>query len=46
MSCVFCKEYQGLKEPCNRGITVQNLSESFNCEYYEYNGGLNDNKSD
>ena len=46
MSCVFCKEYQGLREPCNRGITVQNLSESFNCEYYEYNGGLNDNKSD
>lgn len=46
MSCVFCKEYHGLNEPCNRGITVQNLSESFNCEYYEYNEGLNDNKSD
>ena len=38
MSCGFCKEYKGLNEPCNRGITVQNLSESFNCEYYNYNG--------
>ena len=41
MSCLFCKEYQGLKEPCNRGITVQNLIESFNFEYYEYNGECN-----
>ena len=38
MSCKFCEHYKGLDEPCNRGITVQNLSESFNCEYYTYNG--------
>ncbi len=41
MSCLFCKEYHGLKEPCRKGIMVQNLSESFNCEYYEYNGECN-----
>ena len=38
MSCIFCKEYRGIHEPCNRGITVQTLSESIDCEYYEYNG--------
>ena len=44
MSCMFCTEYKGIGEPCNRGITVQNLSESFNCEYYKYNGELNGEK--
>ena len=38
MSCVFCENYKGLGEPCNRGMTVQTLSESIDCEYYEYNG--------
>ena len=38
MSCIYCKEYKGLQEPCNKGITVQTLSESINCEYYQYNG--------
>ena len=41
MSCGFCEHYKGLNEPCQKGITVQNLSESFNCEYYCYNGELN-----
>ncbi|MBR3213136.1 MAG: hypothetical protein IKF79_01355 [Methanosphaera sp.] len=45
MSCAFCKEYQGLKTPCKQGITVQNLSESFSCDYYTYNGELNEHKS-
>ena len=38
MSCLFCKEYRGLKEPCTKGITIENLSESFDCEFYKYNG--------
>jgi hypothetical protein len=38
MSCLFCVEYRGLKEPCTKGITIENLSESFDCEFYKYNG--------
>ena len=38
MSCIYCIHYQGLHESCLKGITVQNLSESFNCEYYTYDG--------
>ncbi len=40
MSCVYCSEYQGLKKPCNKGKTIETLSESFNCEYYQYNQGV------
>lgn len=46
MSCIFCIEYEGLNKVCKQGTIVKNLSESFSCEYYEYNGELNDNKSD
>lgn len=40
MSCFVCTEYNGLKEPCNKGICIQNGSESFNCNYYQYNQQL------
>ena len=42
MSCKFCVHYKKLGCPCDKGITVQNLSESFNCEHYTYNGDLNE----
>ena len=42
MSCIYCTCYNGLNEPCQKGITVQNLSESFDCEYYQYNGECKD----
>ena len=37
MSCVFCTEYKGLKRLCRKWIFVENLSESFDCEHYNYN---------
>ena len=38
MSCIYCTNYQGLNKPCYKGIHVETLSESFNCEYYTYDG--------
>ena len=40
MSCMFCKEYMGLKQQCRKKINVENGSESFNCPHYHYNGRL------
>lgn len=46
MSCIYCIEYRGLNEPCNKGLLVENLSESFNCDYYQYNQELKVNSDD
>lgn len=46
MSCLFCIYYQGLEEPCSKGMTVINLSESLTCEHYTYNQRLLYDKSD
>jgi hypothetical protein len=40
MSCMFCKFYEGLNEYCLRGLMVESGNESFDCNYYEYNGEL------
>ena len=40
MSCIYCIYYEGLREPCKKGMTVQTLSESINCEHYQYNQEL------
>lgn len=37
MSCVYCKHYKGLQKKCEKGVEIKNLSESFNCENYQYN---------
>ena len=44
MSCVFCEYYKELKTECRKGRFVENLSESFDCEYYDYNGRLTINE--
>lgn len=38
MSCMFCKFYNSLKQPCQKRIKVETGSESFNCPHYTYNG--------
>ena len=38
MSCIFCKSYCGAELYCLKGEYVRTTYESFNCEYYEYNG--------
>lgn len=35
MSCIYCTNYQGHDEPCDKGIIVQTLNESIDCEYYD-----------
>lgn len=42
MNCIYCEYYRKIGCPCQKGITVQNLSESFNCPHYNYNGELNE----
>lgn len=44
MSCVFCKNYQGLNCSCTIGTLIQTLSESFDCDKYEYNGECKSDK--
>ena len=44
MSCVFCTYYVKLKHECRKGRFVENLSESFDCEHYTYNGELKHDK--
>ena len=41
MSCLFCNYYKGIGEKCKKGTIVENTYESFDCEDYEYNQGLN-----
>lgn len=38
MFCLFCKEYNGLKEPCGKGKDIQEIKEVVTCEHYKYNG--------
>ena len=38
MSCIYCTNYQGRDEPCYKGVTVQTLNESIDCEDYCYDG--------
>ena len=38
MSCIYCTNYQGRDEPCFKGVTVQTLNESIDCEDYCYDG--------
>lgn len=41
MSCIFCNFYQGIDCECKKGVKVENTYESFDCEHYSYNQGLN-----
>ena len=38
MSCVYCVYYEGLDRKCRKGTMIKNLSESFNCPDYRYDG--------
>jgi hypothetical protein len=40
MSCFYCRFYEGLDNPCLKGIHIHTGSESIDCNYYQYNGGL------
>ena len=40
MSCIFGKNYESLNKPCLKGIMIKSGSESFNCDFYRYNGEL------
>ena len=37
MSCFFCRYYNGLFKECGKNVIVNNLSESFDCRYYDKN---------
>lgn len=41
MSCIFCTHYKGLNQECEKGIYIENTYESFDCQHYNYNQGLN-----
>ncbi len=40
MSCLFCSNYNGLQEPCSKGVTIKTTMEDMDCKHYEYNKGL------
>ena len=41
MSCLFCLNYNGAGKHCQKQVYVENTYESFDCEDYEYNQGVN-----
>ena len=40
MFCLYCEHYNGLDEPCHKDKDIHNIREVVNCEYYKYNGSL------
>ena len=40
MFCLYCEHYKGLDEPCRKDKDIHNIQEVVNCEYYKYDGSL------
>ena len=40
MFCLYCIHYVSLDEPCRKDKNIHNIQEVVNCEYYKYNGSL------
>ena len=40
MFCLYCREYQGLDEPCNYGIRMTDFQRMLKCKHYQYNGDV------
>ena len=40
MFCLYCEHYVSLDENCRKDKDIHNIQEVVNCEYYKYNGSL------